>query len=906
MLSGGQMSGCINTKYGAPGINFRTGHSSYNAMLAYYTPGNEALVLGLHNAVTSFIVKSGVDLSDKTDWQSTVIGTPSIQVKGQSLYVNGYIANGASPEYNLYVGGTSYVTGNITAASFTKSGGTSSQFLKADGSVDSNSYSLSSHTHSYLPLSGGTLTGQLRAPLYIMNNGTTYLDVSGSTLIVSPDGTNRYTVWHSGNDGANSGLDADTIDGYHASKFLLDPIWNEEVNVSSEGWYRVARLKTQDMARGITEFFLAIYGGSWSPNYAKYTIYGNWSRANAYDIHVESNSFSFGGLRTTYEGDYIYIEVYFKNSISGAKLIVPAKNKTNNVNVGQSWEWFSGDLSAGGGTEVSGTAGNIISGHTRNSNITSSGFAKISSNNSYVLLGGGGHKAVSDFATSSHTHSYLPLSGGTITSASTVPLGLTTSSNYCFIRFGASSTNKGEVGYYHNGPGGVGEMYMQVYGTGNPTLSISENGNGYIGSNVIYHSGNLPAYPTKASWNYDDVYIKIADIGSQSVNFSTSSGKLKYTSQLTTKETLDSFHEAGYFKVTTWNGNSEETSLGTSYPGTNNGIVLDGGWTGATYGFQLAIDDDPNYFIALRQRGTNGWASWKKIPMGDGTNASGTWGISITGNAATATTATTANSVAWANVSGKPSTFTPSTHTHDYLPLSGGDLTGPLGINNEHEVSWNISQAEKKLRFLTTTASTSATGSPGRYHSGVSFMTGYCGFQLSVYGGTGSKDLYFRHCGDSGEKWGSWYILLNSGNYDSYTVKKDGTGATGTWGINISGSAASATSAETATTSTVLLTNNTSQSADACYNEAPGLRFWRYNGTSSTTGQSGGDGWILSWSWNSGSVGGQIYLDDNPSRTMCIRGFNNDANKTFTTWATFLHTGNHIALTNSEIDTIMV
>jgi hypothetical protein len=36
----------------------------------------------------------------------------------------------------------------------------------------------------------------------------------------------------------------------------------------------------------------------------------------------------------------------------------------------------------------------------------------------------------------------------------------------------------------------------------------------------------------------------------------------------------------------------------------------------------------------------------------DGTNASGTWGINITGNAATATTATTANSVAWANISG--------------------------------------------------------------------------------------------------------------------------------------------------------------------------------------------------------------------------------------------------------------
>ncbi len=50
------------------------------------------------------------------------------------------------------------VNGNAKADSFIKDGGTSSQFLKADGSVDTNSYALASN---YLPLSGGTLTGNL-------------------------------------------------------------------------------------------------------------------------------------------------------------------------------------------------------------------------------------------------------------------------------------------------------------------------------------------------------------------------------------------------------------------------------------------------------------------------------------------------------------------------------------------------------------------------------------------------------------------------------------------------------------------------------------------------------------------------------------------------------------------------
>lgn len=40
--------------------------------------------------------------------------------------------------------------------------------------------------------------------------------------------------------------------------------------------------------------------------------------------------------------------------------------------------------------------------------------------------------------------------------------------------------------------------------------------------------------------------------------------------------------------------------------------------------------------------------------------------------------------------------------------------------------------------------------------------------------------------------WGSWFTLLHSGNYNNYTVTKTGSGASGTWGISISGNAATA------------------------------------------------------------------------------------------------------------------
>lgn len=109
--------------------------------------------------------------------------------------------------------------------------------------------------------------------------------------------------------------------------------------------------------------------------------------------------------------------------------------------------------------------------------------------------------------------------------------------------------------------------------------------------------------------------------------------KLYYSTFLKDQASIDNFREAYTFKCALWNGNSE--GMGSSFPGASNGIILSGGYSSATYGFQLAIDDDPNYFIALRQRGDSTWSTWKRIPMGDGTGASGTWGINITGNSDT-------------------------------------------------------------------------------------------------------------------------------------------------------------------------------------------------------------------------------------------------------------------------------
>ena len=69
---------------------------------------------------------------------------------------NGCVGIGkTNPVYNIDVVGTGYFTSTLNANSFVKTGGTSIQFLKADGSVDGNTYlTVSSAQVFYVPYTG--------------------------------------------------------------------------------------------------------------------------------------------------------------------------------------------------------------------------------------------------------------------------------------------------------------------------------------------------------------------------------------------------------------------------------------------------------------------------------------------------------------------------------------------------------------------------------------------------------------------------------------------------------------------------------------------------------------------------------------------------------------------------------
>ena len=123
----------------------------------------------------------------------------------------------------------------------------------------------------------------------------------------------------------------------------------------------------------------------------------------------------------------------------------------------------------------------------------------------------------------------------------------------------------------------------------------------------------------------------------------------------------------------------------------NDGMLLSIPWNNTAYGVQLAFDDTLTGTIKVRGK-SNSWGNWYTLlhsgnynsysPKLDGTGASGTWGISITGNANYATTAGSAPAsdvYAWAKADTKPPytggevKLTGYSKNNSYTPIASGD-----------------------------------------------------------------------------------------------------------------------------------------------------------------------------------------------------------------------------------------
>ena len=229
-------------------------------------------------------------------------------------------------------------------------------------------------------------------------------------------------------------------------------------------------------------------------------------------------------------------------------------------------------------------------------------------------------------------------------------------------------------------------------------------------------------------------------------------------------------------------------------------------------------------------------------------------------------------------------------HTHDYLPLSGGTMINPIKFSYNNNGNCNVSRASGFSMFYSGQSDAENKGFPTQYSSVMSFMTEYCGMQLATYGGNDDR-LFFRKISDS-DVWTPWYTLFHSGNYNSYAPKLDGTGATGTWGINITGNAATAGSATSAGYANEIASKGMLDSQEKIDNFITPNRF-EYALFKTTDANNvdfaSNDGMIISIPWASDSYGFQMAFDDTRSGDVKVRGKSNS----WGDWYTLLHSGNY-------------
>lgn len=175
-----------------------------------------------------------------------------------------------------------------------------------------------------------------------------------------------------------------------------------------------------------------------------------------------------------------------------------------------------------------------------------------------------------------------------------------------------------------------------------------------------------------------------------------------------------------------------------------------------TTSFGLQCNINGNYYNLIHSGNYNSYA-----PKLDGTGASGTWNININGYAGAlckANNITDLNVPSWGLTDGFSINYNTCTNTVS---------NAPSAVNNANLIM-NI-------------------------QNGLHGTSGQYGWQVGFFNSLNSP--YVRKW--SAGNLGAWYKLLHSGNYNEFAPSLTGVGATGTWGISISGNAATATDADT-------------------------------------------------------------------------------------------------------------
>lgn len=449
-----------------------------------------------------------------------------------------------------------------------------------------------------------------------------------------------------------------------------------------------------------------------------------------------------------------------------------------------------------------------------------------------VYWDGSTFKVVNSVAPASHDHDkrYVKLDGTNVMSGD---LTLLLADLDRFIVFSYPNTVNPTSNSWRTGVLGTGQgennffvvQYQRIntnssdwntaFKIGQDTGTVTFTNNIKVGSNTVYHSGNLPAYP-----KVNNGALNLQASGTTKVTFYANQSETS-NFNIATGSTNGTISVGGTDVAVKGLGSNAYTS--TAY------LPLAGGqmtgnisWKNAT---ALPEQSEPQYFLvidAFADGGATKWASKAntlRALTGLTSTSKGTTSKPIYWDGtkfveclaysqANVNYANSAGSVEWTGVKNKPSTFAPSAHDHTRI----------LYIDDRDTIETPADVAGKNgIEIHFKNKSKSGITSDGTW-TAVIMLDGYSdvsggypmelGFSMSDL--SDSRPLYLRTPKSSTE-WGDWRTILDSKTYTNFTVKKDGTGATGSWNIN----AATATKLQTARTITI---NGSSKSFDGTGN----------------------------------------------------------------------------------------
>ena len=366
-----------------------------------------------------------------------------------------------------------------------------------------------------------------------------------------------------------------------------------------------------------------------------------------------------------------------------------------------------------------------------NSKIFSNGgFVKNGSSDSYVLLGGGGHKAVSAFAPSSHSHNYAANENyGGFTKSGRLPISGFYQSNAS--ESGGNAPWSGWmhlINCQHSNTGNNYALQIAASFSNNNTFKIRVTNNNVNNAwRDIIHSGN---------------------IGSQSVAYASKAGSVAWDS-ITGKPS--SFTPSAH--THSWTSITDKLVAGNEFN------IVNAGFNNRMWFNYVPINDRSKTATILDYGFGNGHQGYATVTAS---------GFVKNGSSS--------NYVLLGDGGHKAiSDFATSGHTHSSITIP---ICSSLDENSD---VFRIEYAVGSNSIATKPSGVDAFGV-------IRLRTAAGWYGQIMMSANTAPGIYYRNANGLSSSVG-WKKLLDSSNFNSYSPKLDGTGARGTWGINITGNA---------------------------------------------------------------------------------------------------------------------